>query len=247
MHALPGRSPRRFERGLHDRSHPGRELDMFIRPIRALAPLVAATTQDVDATVEAVESVAASSVVDGLALLDRFQRDASAIEPALTGATPAPRDAVLAELAALTDAADALADLLMAETTYQIAAGNSPRGRVARRARLGARAAARARGHPHAARGFRVHPPAGRARARGHGPRPGLNGRNRPSAPARRAATRRVGGPAGRPDESRQRSGFRRAQRRTGCARNRGLGALPRCGGRTGTVARRVRRQRPGR
>src|SRR6266536_2445302 len=100
---------------------------MFIRPIRALAPLVAATTQDVDATVEAVESVAASSVVDGLALLDRFQRDASAIEPPLTGATPAQRDAVLAELAALTDAADALADLLMAETTYQIAAGNIAR------------------------------------------------------------------------------------------------------------------------
>jgi hypothetical protein len=117
----------RFERGLHDRSGAGVELDRFIRPVRALAPLVAGRTEDVAATVEAVEAVAASNVVDGLTLLARFQADASFVDPALASATPAERRAVLEELAALADAADALADLLSAETVYQLASGNVAR------------------------------------------------------------------------------------------------------------------------
>jgi hypothetical protein len=117
----------RFERGLHDRSRPGLELDQFIRPFRALAPLVAGRLEEVPATIEAVEAVAASNVVDGLSLLTRFQDDPAFINPALAGADAAQRQAVRAELAALADAADALADLMTAETTYQLASGNVAR------------------------------------------------------------------------------------------------------------------------
>ncbi|HKE79268.1 MAG TPA: hypothetical protein VKB54_08175 [Solirubrobacteraceae bacterium] len=117
----------RFERGLHDRSGTGLELDRFIRPFRALAPLVAGRTEEVASTVEAVEAVAASNVVDGLTLLTRFQADATLVEPALADASPGERAAVLDELASLADAADALADLMTAETTYQLASGNIPR------------------------------------------------------------------------------------------------------------------------
>ncbi|HKD98157.1 MAG TPA: hypothetical protein VKB69_11195, partial [Micromonosporaceae bacterium] len=116
-----------LERGLHERSRPGVELDMFIRPLRALAPLVADALRDVDSTVDAVESVAASSVVDGLRLLERFQQDASVLEPALVGADADQRAAVVAEVAVLAESADALSDLLLAETTYQVAAGNVAR------------------------------------------------------------------------------------------------------------------------
>jgi hypothetical protein len=117
----------RLERGLHDRSGAGLELERFIRPLRALSPLVAGRTEEVDATVEAVEAAAASNVVDGLTLLARFQADASFVTPALAGASPAEHAAVLAELGALGAAADALADLLCAETTYQLASGNVAR------------------------------------------------------------------------------------------------------------------------
>ena len=116
-----------LERGLHERSRPGLELDRFIRPLRALAPLVADALHDVDPTVDAVESVSASAVVDGLRLLERFERDASQLDAALTGADAGQRAAVLAEIGALRGTADALADLLLAETTYQVTAGNVAR------------------------------------------------------------------------------------------------------------------------
>ncbi len=117
----------RFERGLHDASGDGVELDRFIRPFRALAPLVAGRSDDVAATLEAVEAAAASNVVDGLTLLSRVQANASFVDPTLVGATAAERTAVLAQLALLADAADALADLATAETVYQLAAGNVAR------------------------------------------------------------------------------------------------------------------------
>jgi hypothetical protein len=115
----------RFERGLHDASRPGLELDRFIRPFRALAPLVAAQREAVAESVEAVEAVAASNVVDGLALVRRFR--GAGVEPALAGATAAERQAVLAQLAALDAVADALADLLVAESVHQAADGNLTR------------------------------------------------------------------------------------------------------------------------
>jgi hypothetical protein len=117
----------RFERGLHDRSHPGLELDQFIRGFRALDPLVAGRNEPVAETVEAVEAVAATNVVDGLALVQRFTARPTSIDPALAGATDAERAAVKAELATLVDAVDAVADLLLAESTYQLINGTTAR------------------------------------------------------------------------------------------------------------------------
>jgi hypothetical protein len=119
----------RFERGLHDASRPGLELDRFIRPFRALAPLVAGQREPVAESVEAVEAVAAGNVVDGLVLLRRFRAglSGSSIEPALAGANDAERQAVLAQLRALDEIADALADLLTAESVHQAADGNLTR------------------------------------------------------------------------------------------------------------------------
>jgi hypothetical protein len=117
----------RIERGLHDRSRPGLELDRFIRPLRALAPLVAARREDVPETVEAVEGVAATNVVDGLALLRMWQADPSVVDGALAGSTPPERAAVTAELTALADAVDAVSDLLLAESVLQLANGSPSR------------------------------------------------------------------------------------------------------------------------
>ena len=120
----------RFERGLHDRSRPGRELDRFIRRLRALAPLVAGHREQVAETVGAVEAVAANNVVDGLVLLRRVASDRASIDAALSGAPAATADErqqVFAELAALGDAVDAVADVLLAESTYQLVNGSQVR------------------------------------------------------------------------------------------------------------------------
>jgi hypothetical protein len=120
----------RFERGLHDRSGPGLELDRFIRRFRALAPLVAGRREPVQATVGAVEAVAAANVVDGLVLLRRVTENPASIGPALEAApaaSAAERQAVEAELAALGDAVDAVSDMLLAEATYQLVDGSSTR------------------------------------------------------------------------------------------------------------------------
>jgi len=120
----------RFERGLHDRSRPGLTLDRFIRRLRALAPLVAAAREEVAEDVGAVESIAANNVVDGLALVRRAAADRASIEAVLAQPLPASateRQAVLAELAATADAVDAVADVLLAESTYQLVNGSPTR------------------------------------------------------------------------------------------------------------------------
>jgi hypothetical protein len=117
----------RFERGLHDRSHPGLELDRFIRPLRSLAPIVAEAAE----SSQAVEALAASGVVDGLELLRRWKQDGPVVEAKLANATPPAtepeRAAVRLVLQALADDADAVADLLLAESVHQVASGNLTR------------------------------------------------------------------------------------------------------------------------
>ena len=114
----------RFERGLHDRSRPGLELDRFIRPLRALAPIVAEPAADS----EAVEALAASGVVDGLELLREVEP-----RPHRGGPAPWPRQAPPSARPSPTSsgrsptAADAVADLLLAETVHQLASGNTAR------------------------------------------------------------------------------------------------------------------------
>ncbi|GIH07763.1 hypothetical protein Rhe02_58300 [Rhizocola hellebori] len=110
-----------FERGLHE-GHPGVELDRYIDAFRNLYPAVANKAADSGAP---ADQVAARNVVDGLALLHAWQeaRIPWAGEPSLAMSLPQ-RAAVEAELAALDDMVDAVSDLLLAESVFQILKGS---------------------------------------------------------------------------------------------------------------------------
>ena len=113
-----------FERGLHE-GHPGIELDRFIDPLRRLYPAVAGKTES---TGEPADAVAARSIVDGLALLQRGI-------PWGTGElTPSSeqRAAIESELAALAESVDAVSDLLLAESVFQVVKGSPSSSATAR-------------------------------------------------------------------------------------------------------------------
>jgi hypothetical protein len=114
-----------FERGLHDRNE-SLEVDQFIPPIRNRYPLVAGRLTPTAAG-EAVESVEARNVVNGLDLM----RAASAGYPfgvaGLPGAGSAAADAIAAEVARIADDLDAVSDLALAEGVFQVAQGNYER------------------------------------------------------------------------------------------------------------------------
>lgn len=109
----------RFERGLHQR-----HLDQYIAVFRSLAPLVA---NKIEAVAKPVESLAARNVVDGLAL-DRLWKGGG-LPWGNTGLPPASDTAdypaLNAELEALDKSIDAVTDVAMAESVYQIVQGNS--------------------------------------------------------------------------------------------------------------------------
>ena len=110
-----------FERGLHER-HPGVELDRFIDAFRGLYPAVA---NKADGSGEPAHAVAARAVVDGLALLTAF---GAGTIPWGTGdliVTTDQRTAIEAELAGLADAVDAVSDLLLGESVYQVVKGST--------------------------------------------------------------------------------------------------------------------------
>lgn len=113
-----------FERGLHDR-----KVEKYIAPFRRLFPLVANKGTPSSETLKEIvekpsEAIAARNVVDGLRLRAAW-RDKKL--PWKSGGLPeAGADAALdAELARLDDAVDAVADLLTAESVFQIARGNT--------------------------------------------------------------------------------------------------------------------------
>jgi hypothetical protein len=128
----------RFERRLQEAKVPE-----FIAPFRELAPLVARKLDQPGPSV-AVEAVAANNVVDGLALMRRWQKGNSTQPPQWTNNTIPfgasvgqqktklpPFDpnnpkfkAVQAELNLLEQAIDAVSDALMAESVYQVVRGN---------------------------------------------------------------------------------------------------------------------------
>jgi hypothetical protein len=108
----------RLERTLHESG-----MDVYIDPLRRLAPLNATGTSE-DAT---TESVAANDVVDGLALLRQFHDNAQFWSG--TGLPPAgaDRDAVTKAISRLDDALDSVADLSLAESVHQLLRGNTLR------------------------------------------------------------------------------------------------------------------------
>lgn len=115
----------RFERGLHE-GHPGVDnLDKIRFAFRSLFPLVAG--KNGSDTSEPAENIAARNVVDGLALL-RADR-ANAIDYQHGPNLPPPNTnqylAVKDEINKLSQLHDAVADLMTAESVYQLARGNS--------------------------------------------------------------------------------------------------------------------------
>ncbi|MCI0388364.1 MAG: hypothetical protein MOB07_06315 [Acidobacteria bacterium] len=130
----------RFERRLQEAGKA-----QFISVFRELAPLVARKLEQSGQPVtEAVEAIAANNVVDGLALLRRWQKGKNTTPPQWNKDTipfgqqvgqqkiklpPADPNnpeykAIQDELAVLEDAVDAVSDALMAESLYQVVRGN---------------------------------------------------------------------------------------------------------------------------
>ncbi len=113
----------RLERTLHEGG-----LDQYIDVLRGMAPLATADTSG-DGT---SESVAATDVVDGLALLRKFHSDPQFWStPGLPppGLPPAgsARDSLGTAITRMDDALDAVADLSLAESVHQLLRGNTIR------------------------------------------------------------------------------------------------------------------------
>ncbi|QIG49955.1 hypothetical protein G5V57_20835 [Nordella sp. HKS 07] len=120
----------RLQRGLHE-GHGALELDRFIYPLRKLFPLVAdqmvSTQTGTDIPIEAVE---ANNVIDGLKLIEHITTSGQRSYPfglALPAASQAEGTAIDAEIDALFDAHDAVADLAVAEGVHQAVLGNYDR------------------------------------------------------------------------------------------------------------------------
>lgn len=120
-----------FERGLHD-AHGLAEVDKFIYPLRKAFPLVAdslASTQTPpDVPIEAIE---ARNVLDGRKLLDRLRSSGNANYPFglsdLPAATGPEAAAIDAQVDAIRDVDDAVADVALAEAVHQAVQGNFDR------------------------------------------------------------------------------------------------------------------------
>jgi hypothetical protein len=121
----------RFERGLHDSSGLA-EVDKFIYPLRKKFPLVAdsisSTTTPSDVPIEALE---ASNVLDGRKLIARIESSGVSGYPFgfgdLPAATAAEAGAIDAQVQAMLDVNDAIADVALAESVHQAVQGNFDR------------------------------------------------------------------------------------------------------------------------
>src|SRR5262249_47607968 len=134
---LPALLGYRFERGLHD-DHDLAEVDKFIYPLRQAFPLVAkrlkSTKPDDKTDITLLE---ARNVIDGLKLLTQIKTSGQKSYPfgkpsgtdpdQLPPASTKERQAIDAEADALMNLYDAVADLVMAESVYQVALGNFDR------------------------------------------------------------------------------------------------------------------------
>jgi hypothetical protein len=108
-----------FESGLHVL-----QLDKYVQPFRDRFPVVA---NKLTPSSEPAESVAASNVVDGLALRTAFDNNQLPVGqnwgPGLPG-LGSDQDAIISLLKQIDDYADALADLSISEAVFQIIRGN---------------------------------------------------------------------------------------------------------------------------
>lgn len=112
-----------FERGLHDR-----HLDKYIAPVRRLFPLVA---DKGGSSGEPVEAIAARNVADGLRLRAAWRGENGKKVFGVAPDVPADEKAepgFTAELERLDRTIDAVADLLSAESVFQLVRGNTSGG-----------------------------------------------------------------------------------------------------------------------
>jgi hypothetical protein len=121
----------RFERGLHD-DHGLAEVDKFIYPLRKAFPLVAdglSSTQTPPGV--PIEAIEARNVLDGRKLLAQVTASGARSYPfgltTLPSALPPERDAINAQVDAMFDVFDAIADVALAEGVHQAVQGNFER------------------------------------------------------------------------------------------------------------------------
>jgi len=117
----------RFERGLREQEL---TLARFILPFRKIAPLRSTVPETTSA---AVENVAARDVVDGVALLDRWRKQGTALINQVNSLSPTAgeRSAIEAELRHLEELVDSVSDIMTAESVFQTVRGNYERAGAA--------------------------------------------------------------------------------------------------------------------
>lgn len=114
----------RLERNLHEG-----QVDRYIAPLRRIAPLVANSTT-APRIGESLDAIAARNVVDGLALVKLARADVRAklaADVTTPPATDLELDTVMGEIDRTLDAVDALSDLMVSESVYQVIQGNTAR------------------------------------------------------------------------------------------------------------------------
>lgn len=125
-----------LERRLHDR-HDEAEVDALIYQLRKAFPLAAkriADSVDAGASAAAIQAIEARNVCDGLALLEHVRTNPVKTYPwgqALDRFQHAQEAIVNQEVAGLFEIQDAIADLALAESVHQMAAGNPERAAAA--------------------------------------------------------------------------------------------------------------------
>ena len=125
--ALPALLGYRFERELHDRSSTfGSNLDQYILDIRQEYPLLAGSVLD-DPNAGAIETAEAKNVIDALALMNAYEANSNLLDTIIPTATTSHKDEIKLVIDQLQNDMDAIADLLLSESVYQMAKGNVER------------------------------------------------------------------------------------------------------------------------
>jgi hypothetical protein len=126
----------RFERGLHD-AHSLAEVDKFIYPLRQVFPLAANKLKNTKDDTADITLLEARNVIDGMKLLAQIAASHQSTYPfglplgfgagQLPAASGVEQVAINAEVDAMSNLYDAVADLVTAESVYQVVLGNFDR------------------------------------------------------------------------------------------------------------------------
>lgn len=123
-----------FERGLHDRASANNalNLNLYIYNFREKYPyeqhrVKQAGNDQPDADYEPQISIAASNVVNGVKLAQATAGELNTFLASIVGMTADERTAIVAERDKLADTLDAVKDLLLSESVYQLVQGNFDR------------------------------------------------------------------------------------------------------------------------